>query len=226
MSVPDTPLTKSEHIRRIIRDDILTGRLCPGTLLKLEEQAARFSATSIPVREALRALQADRLVIIRPHQTAMVATVDLAEQEDIYAVRITLESEVMRRAAIFASDDAIAKLRKLAQAHETARRGASARSEAHERFHFAIYEAAGSPTLQRIAADLWRDSERCRRVLRTAPVVRHTGDVGHVALADVLATRDPDRAADAMLRHLETSLAALRVAFLQGQAESNKETQR
>lgn len=224
MSSMDTPLTKTEHIRRVIRDDILAGRLHPGQPLKLEEQASRFGATSIPVREALRGLQADRLVTIRPHQTATVALLDLAEQEDIYAVRVTVEAEVMRRAAILASDATIGTLRCLARAHEAELRGGPARSEAHERFHFAIYEVTDSPTLQRIAADLWRSSERCRRVLRAVPVAWHAGDVDHIALAESLAARDPDRAADTMRRHLESSVAALRAAFAQGQATPCKET--
>ena len=224
MSSSDMPLTKSEHIRRAIRDDILSGRLRPGDSLKLEEQASRFGATSIPVREALRALQADRLVTIRPHQTATVAPVELAEQEDIYGVRVAVESEVMRRAAVLASDASLAMLHRLAEAHETALRGGPARSEAHKRFHFAIYEAAGSPTLQRIAADLWRNSDRCRRVLRAASVASHARDVDHVALVESLAARDPDRAADIMRRHLEVSIAALRAAFAKAQPSHCKET--
>lgn len=211
---PQPPVTKGEFIRLAIQDDILSGRLRPGDPIKLDEQAARFGATPIPVREALRALQAERLVTIRPHQTAVVAAVDLEELEDIYGVRDAIEAEVMRRAAARAEAGSIARLRGLALEHERSLRGGRPRSEAHRRFHFHLYELAGSPTLARIAADLWNSSERCRRVLREAPAApsgRQPDD--HLALVEALQAGSAERAAATMRRHLARSIAALRAAF-------------
>lgn len=208
------PPTKSEYIRRAIQDDILTGRLRPGDPIKLDEQAARFGATAIPVREALRALHAERLVLMRPHQTALVAPVDLIELEDIYEVREAIEGEVMRRVTRRATPDLVARLGRLAAEHERALRGAAERSEAHQRFHFLLYEAAASPTLLRIATELWHASERCRHVLRSAarPAGPERSPDDHPALVEAVASGDPDHAAATMARHLRRSIEGLRAA--------------
>ena len=210
----ETPLTKSEHIRRTIQDDIDCGRLRPGDPIKLDEQAARFGSTAIPVREALRALQAERLVTLRPHHTALVAEVDLIELKDIYSVRAVIEADVMRRATVNLSACDVAQLQKLARLHQTSVRGGQKRTEAHQLFHCKLYELAGSPTLTRIALDLWRSSERCRRLLRSGPPPDGTNPADdHLALVTALQSGSAERAAETMVLHLARSLERLRSAF-------------
>src|SRR6266508_2809046 len=66
--------TALEFIVEALREDILTDRLEPGQKLPLDALADRFGTSVIPIREALRVLEAERLVERRPHRTAVVAT--------------------------------------------------------------------------------------------------------------------------------------------------------
>ena len=213
------PLTKSEHIRRSIQEDIDSGRLRPGDPIKLDEQAARFGSTAIPVREALRALEAGRLVTLRPHHTALVAEVDLLELEDIYSVRASIEADVMRRATANLRSSDIAQLQKLARLHETSVKGGRKRTEAHQLFHRKLYDLAGSPTLTRIALDLWRSSERCRCLLRSGPAPAGTNPADdHLALVTALQSGSTKRAEETMGLHLARSMERLRLAYAQQKA--------
>src|SRR5687768_1712490 len=71
-STPRRRSTAAEFIATELRTDILLARLTAGTLLPQEELAKRYGTSIIPVREALRSLEAEGHVELRPHRTAQV----------------------------------------------------------------------------------------------------------------------------------------------------------
>jgi len=73
-----------------LRDEIIRGDLVPGQYLRLEEIAPRFDVSTMPVREALRDLEAEGLVTIFPHRGAIVTQLSADELQDIYDIRATL----------------------------------------------------------------------------------------------------------------------------------------
>ena len=91
--------TVSNQIKRQIRDDILAGRVCSGDRLRIADLSTRFGVSAIPVREALRALEGDRLIVIESHRGAAVRTLDRKIVMDMYDVRSALETLMVRRAA-------------------------------------------------------------------------------------------------------------------------------
>ena len=96
----ETSRTKSESVRdRVaiaLRNDITMGTFIPGQRLSEAELCAHLEASRTSVREALRQLEAERLIEIRPHRGPVVAKLawDMAEQ--IYDVREMIEPEVVR----------------------------------------------------------------------------------------------------------------------------------
>src|SRR6185312_8061452 len=81
-----------------LRQEILTGRLPPGTVLSQTELASRFGVSRIPVRDALQQLAAQRLVLVLPGKGARVVELTQDELAEIYDLRVLLECDLLRRA--------------------------------------------------------------------------------------------------------------------------------
>lgn len=112
--------TVSSRIKRQIRDDILTGRVCSGDRLRIADLSSRFGVSAIPVREALRALEGDRLIVIESHRGAVVRTLDRKIVTDMYDVRSALETLMVRNAAGRMDEARARELAGLADAYEAA----------------------------------------------------------------------------------------------------------
>src|SRR5918994_6286654 len=92
-------LTSSvELVYQRTRRAILTGDYPPGSPLRLQELAARSGVSMIPVREALRLLEAEGFVESIPNRGARVAPLSLEDMLDVYRTRIVLEVEALRQA--------------------------------------------------------------------------------------------------------------------------------
>lgn len=92
------PATTADLIATSLRADIMQGRLEDGQPLRQDEVAARFGVSKIPVREALFQLKAEGLIDFLPNRGAIVAELSPAEAEEIFVMRVALETAVLRRA--------------------------------------------------------------------------------------------------------------------------------
>lgn len=88
----------AEWIAAELRREIIRGTLKGGQPLPQDELAARFGVSKIPAREALFQLRAEGLVAFSPNRGAVVASLSADEVEEIYAMRIALETLALRRA--------------------------------------------------------------------------------------------------------------------------------
>jgi len=88
----------NESIADSLRADILRGKLKSGQALKQDEIAAQFGVSKIPVREALVQLKAEGLVNFYPNRGAFVSELSAVEADEIYVMRIALETAVLARA--------------------------------------------------------------------------------------------------------------------------------
>ena len=87
--------TAPETIAAALRADILSGETKPGTLLRQEDLAARFAMSRIPVRDALRLLEAEGLVTIATNRGAQVVQLSRDEVAEIYHLRILIECDCL-----------------------------------------------------------------------------------------------------------------------------------
>ncbi|HEX3065388.1 MAG TPA: GntR family transcriptional regulator, partial [Dongiaceae bacterium] len=92
------PRTVADHVADVLREAIAGGSLQAGTVLRQDELARQFQFSRMPVRDALRQLEAEGLVSIHPTRGAFVAGMDRGEIAEIYAVRELLEAEALRLA--------------------------------------------------------------------------------------------------------------------------------
>lgn len=151
------PLTAHQHVYRMLRSAILDGRLAQGSRLVQADLAAALNVSTTPVREALRDLQSEGLVVALPSHGATVTAVGLDDLVELYEIRVLVEPEVMRRAAANEGGAAAPRLRAL-----NSERGwpdDAAWLEWRQELQQALLVAAG-PT--RMAVTLGRLQDLCR----------------------------------------------------------------
>ncbi|MFG1302303.1 GntR family transcriptional regulator [Xanthobacter sp. V3C-3] len=138
------PVTRTEELRLQIADDIVRGRLAPGTALEEVEIAKRYGVSRTPVREALRDLAASGLVEARPHRSALVAQPSLERLRGMFDVMAELEALCAGLAAVNMTAAERAGLESIhAELADLTRRGDErSYTVLNERFHTTLY--AGS----------------------------------------------------------------------------------
>ena len=149
---------EQQDVAAQIRTDIIKGRLEPGAKLREVALAEHYEVSRIPIREALRALEADGLVESRKFSGSVVAPSPAEDAEDLFEIRIVLESATAKRAArraaeLSAGGDHDAKWSEIrAEINEILEAGDAVIAEErfedlavlNMRFHFAIAELSGS----------------------------------------------------------------------------------
>lgn len=108
MTPPPPPLAKSELVYRALREDIIAGRYGTGFRLVLGQIAKEMNVSPVPVREAIRRLEAERLVTFTPNVGAQVATVDVDQYSDVMQTLAYLEGAATALAAPHLTDEDLA----------------------------------------------------------------------------------------------------------------------
>lgn len=149
-----------------IRDDIVAGNLQFGARITIDALATRYGVSHMPVREALRELQGEGLVVIEPNRGARVRTIDARFVENLFEIRTALEVMMVRRAAQRSTPNDIAELRTLEdvlERHIASGDHAAVVAE-NRRFHQTINRIADNvdalPMVDRhwmLLAALWRN---------------------------------------------------------------------
>ena len=102
-----------EEIREAVIDEILSGRLAPGSRIVETQLAKQFGVSQAPVREALRDLALFGFVVCSPFRSTYVRQISTADLLKSYPVRAALESVAAREAATVIDDETLAKLEEL-----------------------------------------------------------------------------------------------------------------
>ncbi len=191
-----------------LRDDILAGRLAPGSRLVECELTARFSVSRGPVREALRRLAAEGLIEHWPHRGAHVRRLTARAIRELFQIRVEMEALAARLAA--ESDDAEARDRfagAIRPIFDARRRQTPDYRAENAAFHDAMMALAGNLQLRELSARL-----------HLPLIMAQVGDIltaealedsvrEHRAIAAAILERDPEAAAAQMRAHLERAAA-------------------
>jgi DNA-binding GntR family transcriptional regulator len=155
---PELPQSLTAYVADRIRDEVASGALRPGELIKQTVLAKRYGVSPTPVREALRLLEADGVVTYSPHKGASVRELTPDTAQDLYRLRSAAEAVAAAMATERMSPSGLAEVR---EAHrllaEAVRSGTAEPSELsimNRRFHFALYAQASPLVLQYVEA-LW-----------------------------------------------------------------------
>ena len=200
-------LPSSELVYRRLKDQIISGDLAPGSRLIELSIAADFGVSRTPVREALKRLAAENLVLADPARGMIVHAPDAGEIEDVFVVREALDGLAARLAAHRITPSELSRLRLIVDTMRQAIEG-DRREQiviANQRFHDVIYSAAGNAMLARVASDL-RDFVRRFSTLPFASPDRVEHVLAeHEAILAALQAHDPEAAHAASNGHLEAA---------------------
>jgi DNA-binding GntR family transcriptional regulator len=174
MKKPSIPRTVKVSLVETLRDEIVRGDLAPGQFLRLEEIAAHFDVSTMPVREALRQLGSEGIVTVFPHRGAMVTRLSADELQDIYDVRVVLEEMAARLAVPFLTEATLAEMTSLIEQIENHAGDVATLVKLNHEFHLTLYAVSGRKHLCELIRTLRYRSQHYLHVY-TAEV-----DVGHL----------------------------------------------
>nr|WP_262923733.1 MULTISPECIES: GntR family transcriptional regulator [Pseudomonas] len=196
-------------IEERLRSAILDGRLPPGTALRQQEIATLFGVSRMPVREALRQLEAQSLLQVVMHKGAVVAPLIGEDAVDTYALRVLLESEALRQSIplLDASDIALARGYIHQLEHET--RHAEI-GRLNRLFHMALYSKAKNQKLLRMIEVELNEEERFLRFHLSSMGLGKLTQDDHIALADAASDKLVDEAIRVLERHLNNAARTIR----------------
>jgi DNA-binding GntR family transcriptional regulator len=211
------PPSFPEHVRRLLEQEIVQGRLAPGERVSEEALAERIGVSRTPVREAMRVLEGQGLIVRRRGRgTFVAATTSADEAKTLYDLRIPLESHLTERAARRISVDELETLvhmqRRFAEFESGDKLQLSRLVAVDSALHWTIYRAAQSDLIS-IVSSYWGRllRELYTRVYTSRPTLDFSRD--HDRIVAAIADRDPERACAAMADHIRNGWEALRLSF-------------
>ena len=205
------------RVTDLLRQMILSGELPPGSRIRQSELARRFDTSRIPVREALRRLEAEGLVEVIPNSGAWVAQLNVADAVEVYKIREAIEPLALGESMPRLTSEQVSLVREL----ETAVEGVTDVEEFLERdraFHMATYAGAELPRLHSMIEHYWNAAQHYRRVfVRDAgPEEMALVEADHRLIVDAIVRVDPVAGESALRGHIRRTrlrLAALSDGF-------------
>ena len=197
---------------RTLRSGILQGDLKPGERLMEIQLASRLGVSRTPVREAIRMLELEGLVINVPHKGAQVARITEKDLKDVLEVREGLEEMSMKLACERISASELSELYEASRLFERYAKGddLTLLAETDEKFHAIIYKACGNKRLIQLINNLREQMYRYR--------IEYLKDAGnreslireHDELWECLKTRDITKGRRLMRQHIIRQMDTIR----------------
>lgn len=191
------------HVAAVLREAIIRGEFPPGTRVRQEQVAALTGASRVPVREALRMLAAEGLVMLVANTGAWVSSLSLSECEEIYRVRERLEPLLLRLSAPGLGTTELEHLERLAE-------NMAETEDAEEfllrdrEFHLATYAGTTTVVLNDLVTRLWNRTQAYRRVYTAMMDERARQAVHdeHRLIVTAIRERDLDSAENLLTGHI------------------------
>jgi DNA-binding GntR family transcriptional regulator len=160
-------VSKTDLVAALIRELVITGELAAGEQLRQRDLAQRFGVSQTPVREAMRRLESEGLLVCDTHRGFTVVAPDEGRLEENFRIRAALESLGASLAARKIDAGGLARLRDLNDRMQNLAHDDPAYAELNREFHFTVYEYARSPLLLSLMRLLWASLHGGPRVMRT-----------------------------------------------------------
>lgn len=202
----DTSLRQQVYVS--LREALTAGRFAPGQKVTFRYVAGVLGVSLTPVREALRRLVAEGAFEMQPNRSVRVPLMTRAKVLELRDMRMALEGLAAGKAALAASREQIAAIRRAAREIVIARGrgdGVTDRQKVRE-FHFAIYAAAGLPTLLRTIEGLWLQTGPYMNLLYPDFVASPRGPAGRLRIIAALEERDAATAGREMQQDIGRAL--------------------
>jgi len=205
------PISRKDAVLRLLRNAIIDGRLPAGARLDQNELAARLGVSRMPVREALKQLETEKLVVVFPYRGVEVARLDPATIVEMFEIRVALERLAAGRAVEHLSAADVQAMRETLQAMDVLLAGPQEPArwmELNQRFHTTINAAPGWPHLVETIDQYRANVERYVRYYLSAGGLARS-QTEHWELLAACEAHDAARAQDVIERHLRNTATAL-----------------
>jgi len=195
-------------IEETLRSAILDGRIPCGTALRQQDLADLFGVSRMPVREALRQLEAQALLNVIAHKGAVVAPLVQGDAVETYALRILLESEALRLSIPLLEkadfEDAARHIDDMETEHDYTEIG-----RLNRLFHMSLYSKAPNRRLLNLVEEGLNEEERFLRFNLDAMGLGKLSQDDHRALLVAVEDRDIQRAVTMLENHLNRGVEAI-----------------
>jgi DNA-binding GntR family transcriptional regulator len=198
-----------ERTYQALREALLEGQYLPGQRIYESELAGLLAVSRNPVREAVRRLQQDGLLDVKPRGGIFVASVPAAEVEDVYRIRGALEGTAAALAAERMTKSELQELGRILRRGEQNgrakdRRGAASATVARaDHFHHAIHQGAHSQRLSLMLELIYAQVMHFRNLTLRMPGRAHAVAQGHTELYSALMERNAAEAERLMRQHVD-----------------------
>ena len=187
-----------------LRERILSGEMAEGEPIRQEALAKEYDVSRMPVREALKRLDAEGLVQLTNNRGASVTSHSLEEISEIFDMRILLECDLFRRAIPNMTADHFARCEELLRNMDL-----SYTTDAVEKwgilnfeYHMALYDAAERKLTNEVLQGLYLQSDRYVRMHLSVLQQRAPASDEHKQLLELAKAGNPDAASDVLDRHI------------------------
>ncbi|GAJ97080.1 GntR family transcriptional regulator [Agrobacterium rhizogenes] len=213
--------TLADVVYSEIKELILSGLIAPGERLTLRRLAAAVGTSPMPVRDAVSRLVAEKALEMLPNRSIQVSWPSRERFEEIIAIRCTVEGLAAEAACRRRTEAELNEIKREAEMFETFAHGATPdpmeAMRANRRMHFAIYRAAGMPTLLQIIEALWLQvgpvfwasvggeikAHAAGKSASDTSEMLDTTYRSHAALVNAIEARDGERARQAVVNDVE-----------------------
>lgn len=217
--IKDQSVVASQRVADILAERILSGDLAPGARIKQDELAEELETSRIPVRDALRMLEARGLVTMRANAGARVTSLTRRDLEVSYEIRERIEPLLLADSVPHLTDEDLADLRAVMERNEGVTDVDEAIALGRE-FHWITYRRHSTPLLAQIVERVWDTTQSYRRAYmklalgNTTPgsagsVAGRTHDIEHQLIYDAVAKREVETAQAALVMHIRRTRIGL-----------------
>jgi DNA-binding GntR family transcriptional regulator len=193
--------TAASFVVDALRQGILDGTIKEGTPLRQDELADKFGLSRMPIRDAIRQLESEGLVVLEPHKGATVATMTIEDIVEIFDMRIMAECTALKIAFGNIAENHLAELNDIVDAMD-ATKDPDRLSRLNQRFHELLYQGAKRPRLQSLIKSLHESVDRYLRFLLINLDYHKRSQQDHKQLAEACATGDRETAIKILEAHL------------------------
>ncbi|MBK6756949.1 MAG: GntR family transcriptional regulator [Moraxellaceae bacterium] len=203
-------MTLADRVFGQIQDAIVKGELKSGVKMSEAELTARYGVSRGPLREALRRLEARKLLTRIPHVGVRVVALTIEDVLQMYQVREVLEGMAARLAAQHATDEEVQSLKQLLQQHQQQTELQSGKGYYQEEgdfdFHYRIVKASRNEVLmQMLCGELYHRVRLYRYQFSVTEGRPHKAFAEHSRIIEAIESRDGELAEFLMRRHIASA---------------------
>jgi DNA-binding GntR family transcriptional regulator len=203
--------TLAAQVQERIREAILKQTLKPGERIDQNQLAEQLQVSMAPIREALKSLEAEGLVMIQPRRGAFVIEVSLTDMDKLYFTRGMIEGEAIYNAVLLLTEKDFGALENMTQAMRRATDANDINTyiNLNRQFHTHIYAALDNQHLMQVIQLLWERSElyRFRYMFVTRDHERIHQE--HDDILEACRLRDQNLAKERAIQHITLTQHAL-----------------